>query len=96
MNYKLIILPSAKLDLRKIAKSYEDVQKGLGKRLLKNTKAEIKIVTSNPNLFQIRFDNIRVIIVKKFPYLIHYEIYDKLIVVKAIYHSSRDSTLNIY
>lgn len=74
MIYKLKILPKAKLDLSEISSWYEDVQNGLGKRFLKNVGLEMRIVKNNPILFQIRYDKTRVVLIKKFPYLIHYEI----------------------
>ena len=45
MNYKLKILPKAKLDLKEIAIWYEEeVQKGLGKRFLSSVKTEMALV----------------------------------------------------
>jgi hypothetical protein len=86
MNYKLKILPKAKFDLSEISLWYEDIQNGLGKRFLKNVSVE-----KNPISFQIRYNRTRVVLVKKFPYLIHYEIIDKEILIKAVIHTSRDS-----
>ena len=76
MIYKLKIFPKAKSDLSEISSWYEDIQKGLGKRFLKNVSLEMKVVKSNPISFQIRYDTTRVVLIKKFPYLIHYEIID--------------------
>lgn len=91
MIYKLKILPKAKLDLSEISSWYEDIQSGLGKRFLKNVILEMKIVKSNPISFQIRYDNTRVVLINKFPYLIHYEVIDNEILIKAVIHTSRDS-----
>ena len=91
MIYRLKILPRAKFDLSEISIWYEDIQKGLGKRFLKNVNLEMKIVKNNPILFQIRYDKTRVLLIKKFPYLIHYEIIENDIIVKAVIHTSRDT-----
>ena len=91
MIYKLKILPKAKLDLSEISSWYEDVQNGLGKRFLKNVGLEMRIVKNNPILFQIRYDKTRVVLIKNFPYLIHYEIINNEILIKAVIHTSRDN-----
>jgi len=54
MNYKLTILPLAKMDLKEISSWYETIQKSLGKRFLKSINDEIKILRVNPLLYQIR------------------------------------------
>jgi hypothetical protein len=93
MIYKLIILPKAKSDLSKISIWYEEIQKGLGKRFLNIVSLEMKIVKKNPILFQIRYDKTRVVLIKKFPYLIHFEVIDNNILIKAIIHTSRDNKI---
>lgn len=91
MNYKLTILPLAKMDLAAISSWYETIQKSLGKRFLKAIKDEIKILRVNPLLYQIRYDKTRVALIQTFPYLIHFEIDKKEIVIKAIIHTSRNT-----
>ena len=91
MNYRIKILPSAKIDLSEISVWYEDTQKGLGKRFLKNVSLEMKVVKTNPSYFQTRYDNTRVALVTKFPYLIHFEVIENEILIKAVIHTSRNS-----
>ena len=91
MTYKLKILPRAKSDLSEISLWYENIQNGIGKRFLKNVSFEMKIVKNNPMSFQIRYDKTRVLLIKKIPYLIHYEIIDDEILIKAVIHTSRDN-----
>jgi plasmid stabilization system protein ParE len=93
MNYKLTILPLAKNDLEEIASWYETIRKNLGKRFLKSVNDEMKIVRVNPHLYQIRYDGTRVALTQTFPYLIHFEIDQKEIVLKAIIHTSRNSKI---
>ena len=93
MAYKLILLPVAKIDLEEIAAWYEVLQKNLGKRFLNAIKKEIKIVRANPYLYQVRFDKTRVALTETFPYLIHFEVDNKKIVIKAIIHTSRNSKI---
>lgn len=91
MNYKLKILLKAKLDLKEIAVWYdEEIQKGLGRRFLSSVKTEMALVQNNPLIFQTKYDNNKTILVKNFPYLIHYEIITNHIVVKVVLHTSRN------
>ncbi|WP_310378908.1 type II toxin-antitoxin system RelE/ParE family toxin [Flavobacterium sp.] len=91
MEYKLIILPLAKIDLEEIASWYVIVNKNLGSRFLKSVKNEIKILRVKPHLYQIRYDGTRVALIETFPYLIHFEIDKKEILIKAIIHTSRNT-----
>ncbi len=93
MGYKLTLLPLAKKDLEEIAAWYEGIQKNLGKRFLNSIKEEMKVVKEKPLLYQIRYDKTRVALIETFPYLIHFEIDKKEIVIKAIIHTSRNTKI---
>ena len=93
MDYKLTILPLAKIDLQEIASWYEIINKNLGRRFLKSVKDEIEILRIKPLLYQIRYDGTRVALIQTFPYLIHCEIDKKRIVIKAIIHTSRNTKI---
>ena len=93
MDYKLTLLPLAKKDLEEIATWYETIQKSLGKCFLKSIKDEIKILRIKPLLYQIRYDETRVALTETFPYLIHFEIDKKEIVIKATIHTSRNTKI---
>ena len=93
MDYKLTILPLAKIDLQEIASWYEIINKNLGRLFLKSVKDEIEILRIKPLLYQIRYDGTRVALIQTFPYLIHFEIDKKRIVIKAIIHTSRNTKI---
>jgi plasmid stabilization system protein ParE len=92
MNYSLIILPLAKQDIKEINFNYKSLKKGLAEKFNNSLKNEIKIIHRNPYLYQTRYEDIRVALIEKFPYLIYFEIHKDLIVIHAIYHASRDAT----
>lgn len=94
MNYKVVIIDEAKLDFREALKYYKDINPKLSRRFNQSFKESLKIIREKPELFQIRFEDVRIKAFKTFPYLIHYTIYDDLIAIKAILHSSRNSKLN--
>lgn len=96
MSYKIVIIDEAKLDYKEALNYYKDINPKLGKRFNQSFKDSLDIIKKKPELFQIRFENVRIKMLKTFPYLIHFTIYDNLIVIKAIYHSSRNSKLNLF
>ena len=95
MNYKIVIIDEAKIDFRVSLFWYKNVDPKLAKRFYLSFKKSLSIIKKNPFHFQVRYNNVRIIMLTTFPYLIHYSIHKNSIVIKAIYHSSRDSKLNI-
>jgi hypothetical protein len=91
MSYNLIILEFAEQDIQGINFNYKSIRKELAIRFNKSLRREIKIIHKNPFLYQIRYDNVRLALIEKFPYKIHFVVYSDAIVIKAIYHTSRDS-----
>lgn len=96
MKFKIVILEEAKSDFREIFNWYKKINPKLSKRLYISFKESLKLLRKNPLIFQIRYDENRIIVLKTFPYLIHFSIKENTISIKAIYHSSRDSKLNLF
>lgn len=93
MNYKVIIFAEAKLDIKETANWYNNKQQGLGKRFITSVKNEISIIRQNPFLYEIRYDDVRTTLIETFPYLIHFDIINHTVFIKAVYHTSRDSEI---
>jgi plasmid stabilization system protein ParE len=95
MKATKIISIYAKEDLSDASKWYEQQQKGLGKRFLKEVKEAIDTISKKPIIFQIRYDDTRIYFTKTFSYGIHYQyIADKNEVqIKAVFHTSRNSDI---
>ena len=68
---------------------YDEQQKGLGKRFFKAVEEGFKTLKSNP-FSQVRYDNVRCIPLKRFPFLIHFTIDEnsKTVFVHAVLHTS--------
>ncbi len=96
MTYKIVIIDEAKVDYKKSLKWYKDINPKLAERFNSSFKESLILIKRNPLHFQIRYDDVRLIMITKFPYLLHFTVSENLIVIKAIYHSSRDSKLNIF
>jgi hypothetical protein len=95
MNYKIVILYEAKIDYRKSLFWYKNIDPKLAKRFHLSFKKSLAIIKNNPFHFQIRYNEVRIIMLTTFPHLIHFTVDNNVIIIKAIYHSSRDSKLNI-
>ncbi len=95
MNYKIVIVTEAKIDFRKAFSWHKNVNLKLAKRFHLSFKESLAIIRKNPFHFQLRYSDVRILMLTTFPYLIHHTINENTIVIKAIYHSSRDSKLNI-
>lgn len=91
MKYKIVIVEEAKLDFKTTLDWYKSIQPKLGERFTKSFRESLKIIKLNPLLFQIRYDNTRVALIENFPYLIHFNSYNNKIVIKAIFHTSRNT-----
>ncbi|OXA70257.1 hypothetical protein B0A67_16580 [Flavobacterium aquidurense] len=96
MIYKVVIIEEAKVDYKKSLLWYKGIHPKLAVRFNDSFKRSIAIIKKDPLLFQIRYDNIRILLLKTFPYAIHYSIYENCIVIKSIFHTSRDSELNVF
>ena len=92
MNAKKIISTYAKTDISDASKWYEKQQKGLGTRFLNEIKIAFDIISENPKIFQIRYEDYRIYYMSIFPYTIHYQyIADRNeILIKAVFHMARN------
>jgi len=92
MIYKSVVLSVASKDIRSAAKWYNERSKGLGQRFVLVVKEEVRFICHNPYAFEVRYDNVRTIPLKKFPYMLHYYVNEaeKEIVVIAVLHTSRN------
>jgi len=90
LKYKLKIEPEAKDDIQDNIKWYNEQQKSLGKRFYKEVKDFLNSLETNP-FYAIKYDNIRCLPLKKFPYTIHFSVNedDNIIIVRAVFQTSR-------
>jgi len=80
----------AKQEFSNSAKFYESRKSGLGKRFTKQIRKEVEFIQNNPKAAELKYKDIRVLVVKTFPFTIHYKIEDHYIVIVAIFHSHRN------
>ncbi|CAN5274368.1 hypothetical protein BH09BAC6_BH09BAC6_09010 [soil metagenome] len=93
--YKVIILPLAKQDIKESAYWYNSRQQGLGKRFALQVRHTITTLKETPFAFQVRYDDVRTVLLDVFPFMIHYNADGQhhLIIISAVLHTSRNPDL---
>ena len=87
-------LPEAEADLQRAILWYEDRREGLGEEFLKAVLATIGAIERSPHRFP-RYEGTRLprdyrrALVKRFPYVVAFEIYPPEVLVVAISHGSQ-------
>ncbi|WP_070138328.1 type II toxin-antitoxin system RelE/ParE family toxin [Crocinitomix algicola] len=90
MAYKLITSPIADKDVEKAIKYYIETKTELAKAFLKEVRAVKKYLIKNPKKIQVRYSNVRIAFLKKFPYGIHFVFENDTIVIVGIFHTSKN------
>ena len=72
--YKVKIEPEALADIQEITNWYNVHEVRLGKRFQDTTIKQINSLRKDPHIYAVRYDEIRCMIVKKFPYMVHFTI----------------------
>ncbi len=89
MRFGLKILPLAKSDIQGSIKWYNEQQAGLGRRFHAEVKETFEHLRTNP-FFQNRYDVVRCLPLKKFPFMVHFTVDEenKQVVINAVFHTS--------
>ena len=90
MNLPLIVNPEAEADLNEAWRWYEAERVGLGNELVGAVDAVLSRIVRAPRLYAKVFDELRLALVRRFPYVVVYRIDDDQITVVAVYHTHRD------
>jgi len=92
MKFILEFNPDFYFDLLQAMDWYENQQHGLGKKFFSTVKQHSKELQSTAMNFAIRYDDIRCMPLKKFPYMIHYRVdsVEGSVKIEALFHTSRD------
>ena len=88
MVYKLNVWDDAKLDIIKGYNWYKDIREGLAREFIDEIEQMFKYIEEYPEHFQVKYRNkYREAVLKKFPYLIIYEIIENIVVVYSVFPS---------
>lgn len=94
-RYKIKIDSDAILDILEATDWYNKQSPGLGSRFQKQVKQQINSLKLNAGSFSIQYKDVRCMIIKKFPFLVHFTIENSTTTVNvfAIIHTSRNPTI---
>lgn len=92
MATKLIYNRFVKDDLKEINDWYKEINKELWNSFTKDFRLKIHLIKENPLSFELKYNNIRIVFLKKFPYGIHYlyNTEENIIEIYSVFHTSRD------
>lgn len=76
-KYTVKIDPEALADIQEIIAWYNEQQKGLGGRFRKAAIKHTNSLIKDPQIYALRYKEIRCVIIKKFPYMVHFHINDQ-------------------
>ncbi len=92
MEIKIIYSHFVKQDLREINDWYREIDKKLWNNFIKEFRSKINFIKENPLSLELKYDDNRIIFLKKFPYGIHY-FYNKeenLVEIYSVFHTSKN------
>jgi plasmid stabilization system protein ParE len=93
--YQLRILQNAREDMQKSADWYNEQQSGLWERFLLHVIETFKLIEVNPLHYEEKFSReFRFARVAVFPYVIVFKIKKHLVVINAVFHTSRNPKKN--
>jgi plasmid stabilization system protein ParE len=92
MSYSFVNKPSVNCDIIDVVDYYKSIKPDLAIAFLDRLEEAKKYITKFPEAFQIKYKNVRTVLLKQFPYHIHYIVDDakKQIVVLAIIHAYKN------
>ena len=90
MTFKLIIKEEAQLEVIEAFLYYEGKQSGLGDLFLDHLNSYFKWIKNYPFHFSEKRKPFREAVVKRFPYIIIYEVLESEVIVYSVFNSWQD------
>ena len=90
MKYALEIKEEADLDIAEAYLYYESQQMGLGDHFLSQLDTYLERIRAYPEHYPKKRSPYREVFIKKFPYLIIYEVVETKIIVYAVFNTWQD------
>lgn len=92
MSYTFVNKPAVTFDIEDVVDYYKSINPELATAFLDRIDEAKKYIADFPLAFQIKYKNVRTVLLEQFPYHIHYIVDDskKQIVVLAVIHAYRN------
>ena len=84
--YKLVIHENAIHELGDSSDYYNQKKSGLGFEFEEEIFSLVDVIKKNPLLFPVKFARIHEAVVKRFPFVVNYEVVGKQIVILSVFH----------
>jgi len=88
--YKIKVFPEALTDIQNASDWYNEQSYGLGTRFQKQVIKQVDKLNDTAELYKVRYGEVRCIVIKKFPFMVHFLIEDENVLILAILHTSRN------
>lgn len=91
MAYRVLLEPDALKDIQDAIDYYDKQQSGLSTKFESVLNEQIGLLRTTPH-FQVRYNNVRCVPIKHYPYMIHFTINEEnqSVIVRAVFHTSLD------
>ncbi|MFT7156770.1 MAG: hypothetical protein ACI8Q1_001785 [Parvicella sp.] len=90
MDYKVVTASKTVQDIENAILWYLDIDKKLASKFLTQLKLSKDYLTENSKKIQIRYSNVRIAYLKKFPYGFHYTLKDETVTIIALFSTSEN------
>lgn len=90
MNYNLIIKPEAEYDIQDAFEWYESQSPGLGSEFVRAVDVCLSGIGRQPLAYQVIHQQVRRVLIRKFPYFILYIFDEETVFVLGCFHAKRD------
>lgn len=90
MNYTVKVSSAALQDIEQTIFWYEKQLEGLGERVKMSFYESVLVLEDNPELFEKKYNVVRIKYINRFPYGIHYTIKKDVVKIIAFFHMKRD------
>ncbi len=82
--------PKAEEDLNEVLNHYFKIDINLEKKFISYLELTFNKIVNFPNLYQYETKTPQKVLIDKFPYIVIYEQYEDIIMILAIFHTSRN------
>lgn len=89
MSFKIVISEEAEFQIYKAYMYYSEINDALAERFNDELVEAIDFLKENPEHFQNRYREIRIVLTKNFPYSVHYIIKNNTVYVLKMLHQKQ-------
>lgn len=90
MNYEVVLQAEAIIDIQTAFEWYEEQRSGLGHELIEEVEEAFERLSRHPQHYSAPNQNYRKLRIKRFPYLVIFEIEDIKVIVIAVRRVSQE------